>query len=364
MVSEKNTKQEILAEYKALLEDIKNKGLTVPPSAKGFNTKNNKSDIISAISKLLDVLNNNSTPKNEDTSNTSNTDDDTSTKEIKTVKTSPNKKEDNDLSYLNQDIIDKIQALNDAKALKKAEYNNILDIERELTNFVTMINSYKNKGIIQAENHKNAKLQQEESIAQLIENSNANNQAKLDLANEKLAELEANILKDKETLIKQREKEEEEYTYKINKSQKECDDTWSDEVAKREETIANVEVEIATLQAEIDSKQSLVAELNAKIEEIPALLEQAKLEGASEKEKELGKDYGYKTTMAKKDADATIQSLQKQIENLKEDYNTILAEKQDIQEKLDKAYEDSNKLYMQTVQSTGGVKILNNSDKN
>jgi outer membrane murein-binding lipoprotein Lpp len=68
--------------------------------------------------------------------------------------------------------------------------------------------------------------------------------------------------------------------------------------------------------------------------------------------------------MSKKDAEASIQNLTSQIETLKEDYNAVLIEKQAIQEKLDKAYEDSNKLYMQTVQSTGGIKILNNSDKN
>ena len=49
---------------------------------------------------------------------------------------------------------------------------------------------------------------------------------------------------------------------------------------------------------------------------------------------------------------------------MKADYDAVLLEKNAIQEKLDKAYEESNKLYMQTVQSTGGVKILSNLDKN
>ena len=118
------------------------------------------------------------------------------------------------------------------------------------------------------------------------------------------------------------------------------------------------------MQADIDSKAELVAELTAKIDEIPTLIEKAKEEGATAKEKELGKEYGYETSKSKKQAEVDAQSLQKQIARLTADYEAVLAEKQAIQEKLDKAYEESNKLYMQTVQSTGGVKILNSSDKN
>lgn len=364
MVTDKNTKQEILDEYKKLLTDIKNKGLSVPQNAKGLNSKNNKTDILSAIKVLLDTLtpknNTPEPPKNDIPKSSSDT---KPTQPIDNNKSNP-KKEETDLNYLNQEIIEKIQALNEAKTLKALEYNRLVTIEFELDKFVSMINSNKNNGLIQEENQKILKSQQEENIANIKADSEKENQEKLDIANEELIKTEEKFQKDKETLLHNREIEEEAYTYKINKTQKEEDDAWSDEVAQRESAIAEVEVEIANLKATIDSKSELVAELQSKIDEIPTLVEQAKLDGATKKEKELGKDYGYKTTMAKKDADATIQALTKKIENLKEDYNNILNEKQAIQEKLDKAYEDSNKLYMQTVQSTGGIKILNNSDKN
>lgn len=361
MVTDKNTKQEILEEYKSLIADIKNKGLTVPQSAKGLNTKNTKTDILSAINTLLDALKD-TTTKQPVASKTPTQEPKEPKIEVQTKTIS--KKEDDDLSYLNQEIIEKIQALDEAKALKKAEYDNILAIEQELIKFVNMINQNKNNGLIQVENQRVAKLQQEELINVMKTEADESNQEKLNTANDKLTQTNESIQADKETLIKSREVEEEAYNYKITKAQKEEDDAWSDEVAKREEGISQVLEEVSTLQTKIDESSSLVAELNAKIEEIPTLVEQAKLDGATAKEKELGKEYGYRTTMAKKDAEATIQSLNKQIENLKEDYNTIFAEKQSIQEKLDKAYQESHALYMQTVQSTGGVKILNNSDKN
>lgn len=359
MVTDKNTKQEILDEYKKLLADIKNDGLTVPQTAKGLNSKNNKTDILSAIKILLDTLNskNNTTPPAKNTVKVSVNTNPTP------VNNSP-KKEDTDLNYLNQEIIEKIQSLNEAKKLKSLEYNNLISIEAELIKFVNMINLNKSNGLIQKENQAEAKLLQEERISILKADSEKENQEKLDDANADLLKIEEKFKNDREVLLHNREVEEEAYTYKITKAQKEEDDTWSDEVAQRESVISKIAVEIANLKDTIDSKSDLVAELQSKIDEIPTLVEQAKLDGATEKEKELGKDYGYKTTMAKKDAEATIQALTKKIENLKEDYTTIFNEKQAIQEKLDKAYEDSNKLYMQTVQSTGGVKILNNSDKN
>lgn len=371
MVTDKNTKQEILDEYKKLLATAKNSGLSIPKSASGLNTKNNKADILSAIVELQNVINakpsNNAGGVLQSLGNVLNAVVvEKSTTKVATSKENKNspKKEDNDLSYLNQEIIEKIHALDSAKALKKKEYENILAIEQELIGFVAMINNKKKDNIALESRQKDSKALQEEKIQQLQDSANEDIQIKLDTANEKLAKTEEDILKDRQDILKGREVEEEAYSYKVTKAQREEDDAWSDEVARREDALSKVEAEIAELQSQIDSKAELVAQLTAKIDEIPTLIEQAKINGAEQKEKELGKDYGYKTTMAKKDAEATMQSLNSQIDNLKEDYNSALLEKQSIQEKLYKAYDDSNKLYAQTVQSTSGIKILSNSDKN
>jgi chromosome segregation ATPase len=366
MVSDKNTKQEILEEYKKLVAEVKSSGKSVPRSASGFNSKNNKADIISAIDQLLGVLNGvlNSgatAPAPVTTTATAST----ISKPVAPKRdTKSVKKEDNDLSYLNQEILEKIEALNSAKTLKKEEYNNILAVEQELVKFVGMINQNKNVSMAQEESQADAKLVQEENIKQLQAQAEESIQDKLNAANDKVAEVEDNIQKNADKVQKDRAVEEEAYTYQLNKEVKEEDDAWDDVVAKRKYAISQVEVEIANLQAEIDSKADLVVELNAKLEEVPTLIEQAKVNGAEQKEKELGREYGYKSTMSKKDSESTIQQLKTKIANIEEDYQAVLTEKQSIQEKLDKAYDESNKLYMQTVQSTGGVKILNNSDKN
>ena len=56
MISEKSTKQELLDEYKRLIEDAKKQKVTVPADAKGMNSKNTKADILNAIRAIENAL--------------------------------------------------------------------------------------------------------------------------------------------------------------------------------------------------------------------------------------------------------------------------------------------------------------------
>jgi len=367
MVSEKNTKQELLEEYKKLSAEAKSAKITVPAEAKGMSLRNTKTDILTAIQALTNAINAGNTPAVSKT--------ETAVPAVKEkpsipksapVKTAPavTVKEDNELSYFKQEIKDEIEALEKAKALRKKEYAELLEIEQELEKFVSMINDNKRKNIEQEASQAERREAQEKKAAEDTEACETSNQEKIQSVNDALAQVEADIIAKKEALAAERAVETEQYTYDLNKKLKTEDDAWEDELVKREEVIAEIQKETAELQADIDGKAALVAELNAKIDEIPTLIEKAKAEGAEEKAKELGKEYGYKSSMDKKDAEVKIQSFQKQIDRLKADYDAVLAEKNAIQEKLDKAREESNKLQMATVQSTGGVKILSNSDKN
>jgi len=368
MVSEKNTKQELLDEYKRLIAEAKTKKITVPADAKGMNVKNTKADILNAIQSLENALQvtpaeseKPAVPKPAPVS----APEKPYAPEIRKTptKTPASAKEDNELSYLKTEIKDEIDALETAKALKKQEYNELLEIQKELEKFVTMINSNKNKNLELEKSQAEQKEAQEKKAKEETEACDALNEERLKSANDALEQLEKDIADKKAALEADRKAETEDYIYRTSQKQKMEDDAWDDELKKRKEAIAEIQAETAKLQADIDSKAALVAELNAKIDEIPALIEQAKKDGADAKEKELGRDYGYKTHMANKDAEVKVQSLQKQIERLKTDYDAVLAEKTDIQTKLDKAREASNTLYMATVQSTGGVKFLK-PDKN
>ena len=368
MVTDKNTKQEILDEYKKLVAEAKVKKITVPADAKGITSKNNKTEMLNAVRLLENAVSVKPVPVNasvppapKPTPAPAPTP--TPEKKKNTTVTAPKPKEDNDLSYLNQEIVEKIQALDTAKSLKKTEYNNILAVEQELVKFVEMINKMKNAGLLQAETKKSATEKQNETIEKMKADSEENNRKVIEAAENYRTQLEAEIAESKKKLANERAVEEEAYSYKISEENKKVDDAWSDEVARREEAIAVVEENISELNTEIESKAVLKAELETKLAELPELIKKAQEEGASAKEKELGRDYGYKSSKAKKETENNVQALQEEIEMLRKDFEDALAEKQSIQSKLDKAYELNNALYMQTVQSTGGVKILNNSDK-
>lgn len=371
MISEKNTKQELLDEYKRLIAQAKSSKKSVPSDICSMNLKNTKSDIWSAIQKLNKLLSAKETKKDvvvekkpEETKTEVVVEKTSETVKSDSDKKSTENKEENDLNYLSQEIKNEIAALDTAKCVKKNEYDNLLIVEKELVKFVEMINDFKNKNFSQEIAH----LQEEENVkaklAEKTEKSEAENLQCVEAAEACLEKIKNDIKMNDENTASERASEEEEYAYKTAKKYKEEDDIWQDKVAACEETITAVKNETEALQAVIDSKAEEVAEYLAKIDQIPELLEKAKAEAAEAKEKELGKEYGYKKRMAQKDADSSIQSLEKQIEHIKTDYETVMAEKNAIQAKLDKAYEESNKLYMQTVQSTGGIKILSNSDKN
>ncbi|MDE6706946.1 MAG: hypothetical protein K2K06_02775 [Oscillospiraceae bacterium] len=390
MISEKNTKQELLVEYKKLVEQVKAQKKSLS-SVKSVNSKNTKADIWAEIQKLQRILAASETaPKKEQS---------VADKKEHSLETVPKKeqlvadkkeysldtvvstvlkinelinenkqqqeiKEENDLRYLNQEIIEEIQALDTAKKMKEQEYQTLCAVESELKKFAEMINKFKNQHATQEESHVQQEENQKLLIVSLTEKVEETNSKKIEDAETALQDTEERIEADKKKIADERAIEEEKYTYEITRKYLEEDDKWSDETALREEAIQAVKKETTALQAEIDAEAEHVAELAAKIEEIPTLLEQAKQEAAEAKEKEVNKEHGYKKHMAQKDADASIQSLERQIAHVKADYESALAEKNAIQDKLDKAYEESNKLYMQTVQSTGGIKILNNSDKN
>ena len=363
MVTDKNTKQEILDAYKTLVAKAKEKKITIPADAKGITIKNNKTDMLNAVRLLENALKNDEAPAPVVFNVPVPSAPEKAPAPEKKNTIIPKPKEDNDLSYLNQEIVEKIQALDTAKSMKKAEYNNILEVEQELIKFVEMINITKTVGLAQAESQKAKSEAQKETIEKMKADAEENNKSAIENAEKEFADLKETISNNRKKLENERAVEEEAYNYKTGEEKKKVDDAWNDEVAKREEIINAVEEKISTMTAEIESKSQLKAELEAKLAELPELIRKAEEEGATAKEKELGREYGYKSSKAKKETENNIQALQEEIEMLRKDFDDALAEKQSIQAKLDKAYESNNALYMQTVQSTGGVKILNNSDK-
>ncbi|MDE6658273.1 MAG: hypothetical protein K2J88_06810 [Oscillospiraceae bacterium] len=243
MISEKNTKQELLAEYKKLVEQVKAQKKSLS-SVKSVNYKNTKADIWAEIQSLQKILAAPAPKKEQPVADTADKDKeekkeyslDTVVSTILKVNELINEnkqqkevKEENDLNYLNQEIIEEIKALDTAKDMKEKEYQNLCAVEAELKKFADMINQFKNQRAEQEENHVQKEENQKLVLDELTAKTEENNSQKIEQAEDSLKNAEELIEADKKKIAEERAIEEEKYTYEITRKYLEEDDKWSDE---------------------------------------------------------------------------------------------------------------------------------------
>ena len=267
------------------------------------------------------------------------------------------------MKLLNQEMKNKINSLDMATQLRKSRYEELITLERELENAVTMINKMRAEAEIKKDEHEKALLEKKDKVCTELRNQEEQVAQQLGEAEQRLKELQENIEKKKEAREQSRKAEEEQYAYEQSVLQKKEDDNWADDSAKRKAALEEMKAENGKLLSEIDAQEKEVPDLQEKLNRLPAMIDKARTEGAEKREKELTEEYEHQTLLSQKDAEAAVKALERKIDSLRKDYEIKLEERNVVQEKLDKAYEESNKLYIQTIQSTGGVKILSGMEK-
>ena len=129
--------------------------------------------------------------------------------------------------------------------------------------------------------------------------------------------------------------------------------------AAREKILELRETAALEKETELNAKADYVKELKAKVEEIPTLIAAATEEGIKKGKADADKSNAFEVRALKKDAEYQKQLLEDKNERLAEDLANARAEKVELQQKLDDAYAQMRELAAKTVESTGGVKILN-----
>ncbi|MBQ7724020.1 MAG: hypothetical protein IJT63_00300 [Lachnospiraceae bacterium] len=373
MIDINNTKAEILEEFKRLLDLADKEGIDIPEKALGCSNRSNKADLLSAV-KLLEKSFKNGKDTHSPGEQMSLEDisygegkSETAENITKEQKQTRNEKtriaEEDELKLLNQDIVEKIQSLEKARAFREQEYRDLLQFEEELEKTVSMFNEFNERFSLEErvreEKLKNEKDKSNEEIGKL----ELELKEKRIVAEEKLEELKRSFSDKENERDNLRSTEQEAFLYEQRILRKKEDDAWEDEKNKRTAAVESIEDEIKKLEEELSLKESLIPELKEKLDKLPEQLDKARAEGAREREEELNREFAHRASIVKMDAEAEIKSYERKIESLREDYDAMKADRAVIQEKLDKAYEESNKLYLQTIQSTGGVKILSNVEK-
>ena len=256
----------------------------------------------------------------------------------------------------NPEIIKKYNDLTEAIEIKQLELDELYGIETKANAMAAMIKE-KNEELKEAQAAKEAEIEAElgEKKDTLKAEIEALKQQKQEIIDSINAEAKA-----RENEIKlTRSREEDEYTYNLKRSRKAENDKWEDEKAAREKILELRETAALEKETELNAKADHVKELEAKVEEIPTLIAAATEEGIKKGRADADKSNAFEVRALKKDAEYQKQLLEDKNERLTEDLANARAEKVELQQKLDDAYAQMRELAAKTVESTGGVKILN-----
>lgn len=270
-------------------------------------------------------------------------------------------------------IVEEYNDLKQEIADKKKTLSDLYGIEVNLNTLVATINANaQKKAELEAEYaEKIANL--EDTYAMMDEELDAEHEAKKaklekefkeqqESIQEAIAELKKQHNKEQQLLEEQRKRDQEEYEYKLNRERTKENDKWEDEKASREKELAEKERSTQLMLEEMTLKASRISEMEAKIDSIPDLVEEAKAAGVKEGKAEAAKEYEFEKRTLTKDAEHSVALLQTKLDKAEEDLEAAIEKNARLQDKLDNAYEQMRTLATQTVQSTGGVKILRSED--
>lgn len=260
---------------------------------------------------------------------------------------------------LNPNIIAKYNDLKEAIDIKKAELKDLYDLDSEANSFVAMVNAHKEKEIELKEKY-DAKTKElnDKYNAKATELNNDIEDLKQE-KNDILNSIKKESDELKASLRKEREREEEEYDYNINRDRKVADDEWDDKVSKREKELNERIAAVRADEAEIAEKTAYIEDLEKKVKEIPQMLQEATAEGIKKGKSDADKSNAFEVRYLKQENEYKVKDLTNQISKLLDDVSSLTNEKMELREKLDEAYAQMRELAADTVRSTGGVKILN-----
>ncbi len=255
-----------------------------------------------------------------------------------------------DANIFSNELINKFKDLELAIQAEEEKLKNLYDIDKELLNLTLVMNSGK-EAIAELEKKKDAATK---DLEEKIKNLEDEYKVKTETLNK---EYELKI----KTLKIERDREEEEYNYKIKRDRTISNNEWEDEKKNRENTLKIMEEETKKTLEEVKNKESLLNELQAKVDDIPNLLLKESDKTRKEVTMELEKEHKYSIELLKKDYQNTIDRQNDKIETLQEELTKSNALNSSLQDKIDKAYLQIKELASKTVEANGGVKILGNS---
>ena len=247
-----------------------------------------------------------------------------------------------EMNILNPEVINKYKNVLAAIELKEAELKELYDIEKEANSFAALVEA------------KNTKLDEldkqiEDKKVEYIDLSNSlseSHKARIQQLNDEACEYKNRLKKD-------RDREEEDFKYNLERQRKLDNDKWEDEKAARLKEVEAKEEAIAQRELALQDMTNEIAELNAKLEEVPAAEAKSKLE----------KSHHFEKAAMQKDYDHLKETLQSKIDTLEEKVSELNATNNDLRENLNASYERIQTIANESVKNSG-VRILESGSNN
>ncbi|OON95453.1 MAG: hypothetical protein ATN31_10965 [Candidatus Epulonipiscioides saccharophilum] len=180
---------------------------------------------------------------------------------------------------------------------------------------------------------------------------------------DKKAKLESEYIIKKNKLETELRHEMDNYNYETSRSRKIDNDQWQEQKDAREKALAQKEDLVLERENKIQEREEEIVQLKLKVDSIPELVANSKQEGYKEASKKFDKEKAAEIAVIKSNTDWEIKvaflERQQAIEDLVKAHNEI----EKLQTKLEAAYHSMNTLATITVQSTGGLKIIDTNSK-
>ncbi len=253
-------------------------------------------------------------------------------------------------NIFSQELIQKFNDLELAITSEEEKLKTLYGIEKELNDLTVVMNAGKDC-LAQIEAQKQEETEKLKSSIKELEEE----------LKQKTEDLQKEYDLKSKALKLERDREIEEYNYKTKREREISNNKWEDEKKQREEKLKQEELETKKLLEEAKVNANNLKTLEKQVEEIPSLLEKEYLRGKKEATTELEKENKYTTELLKKDFQNTIDRQEDKIKSLQEELEKANQLNATLQEKMDKAYVEIKELATKTVEATGGVKILGNS---
>lgn len=264
-------------------------------------------------------------------------------------------------NILNESIIEEYQALKETKINLEKEIKELYDIKYTANTLEAMIITQEEIKEQNA-NEYNQKVECLTKEYKSIEDSLKEKEQKL---KEDIANMEIDAKKNhKELLDKlalERKRNEEEYTYNLNRQRQKENDAWEDEKATREAELKKREDILTERENSFAEELKTLAALKNTIEEQKKQIEQAYINGKAEGKEKAGKEYGISKAALEKEFKAELRIKENELAMTTDRLNEALSKLSATEEKLETAYNKINET-AKVVAQNSGTKIIESKD--